>query len=262
MTPIHDEGKRHRFSQRLAPASHRRRLAATTTRASAVTCTGTRRFLSEKTAVEERWKARACGVLGACVVLLLSASSSAQERSSERAIVAFAFEPHLTTLGQNDAQLKDYGFQPVDLTLLPTYGIRGRFEFEGWLLGGAMSYGFASSEGDVSSVPTATTWMAMAMSGGRSFAGTGLSVMLDAGFAVLTHAVGSEVQGGALVYMGPMVHPRVAFNPLDAPFVQLTLGYMVQTPLGTAHDNPLWEEGFERALVHGLTFGIEMGGAR
>ena len=193
-------------------------------------------------------------------MLLLATSSSAQER--ERAIVAFAFEPHLTTLGQNNAQLKGYGFQPVDVTLLPTYGIRGRFEFDGWLLGGAMSYGFASSEGDVSSVPTATTWMAMAMSAGRSFEGTGLSLTLDAGFAVLTHAVGSEVQGGALVYMGPMVHPRVAFNPIDLPFVQLTLGYVVQTPLGAAHDNPLWEESFERMLVHGLTFGIEMGGAR
>ena len=202
----------------------------------------------------------ACAIL-ACALCLAAAPVSAQE-SEPRAVVAFAFEPHITTLGQNDSQLEAYGFQPVELALLPTYGLRGRFESAGWLLGGAMSYGFASSAGDVSSIPTATTWMAMAMSGGRAFADTGLSAMLDIGFAVLTHAVASEAQGGALVYIGPMVHPRVAFSPLDTPFLQFTLGYVVQAPLGAAHENPLWEEGFERTLVHGLTFGIETGGAR
>lgn len=187
-------------------------------------------------------------------------ASQVAAAAAGRASIAFNFEPMFTNIDQNDETLRAYGFQPVGTPLLLTYGLRARFESPGgWFLGGAISYGFALSQDEGSPVPTTTSLVTMAMTGGRRLTSWGLYASMDVGFDALTHAVGSDLQGGALVYLGPMVHPRLVYNPLSEPFLEFGLGYHVHMPLGAAHDVPLWEDGFGRTLIHGITLSVRSG---
>ena len=82
----------------------------------------------------------------------------------------------------------------------------------------------------------------------------------DLGFGAVSASVGSPVQGGALVYLGPYLQPRLSWRIVDGPsVVELGAGWMLHTPLGAAHDNPLWEEPFRRALLQGPTVAIHSG---
>ncbi len=175
--------------------------------------------------------------------------------------LSFAYEPRLGTYAALDDALLDYGFTPVGGGLLPAWGLRGRAFFAGGsFLQLSMTAGLRSSEGDP--IPTVSTLT-------ESTAGTGYRhrsgamASMDLGFSVLTQSVASELEGGALVYMGPVAHPRIGWSrqlsgPVG-PFLAVVLGGSLQLPVGDPHRNPLWEEPFDRKLVGAVTLGIESG---
>lgn len=160
----------------------------------------------------------------------------------------------------NDAALEDYGFAPVRSVFLPWWGVRGRVRFDNDLVVGmAMRSSFARSDVASTPVPTTTTWTVMGPTVAWA-AQSWLEVGGDLGFASLTHTVGSDRQGGALVYLGPYVEPRVSFVLLEAPqFIGLSLSYLTHLPVGPAHRQALWEEPFRRPVAHGLMIGLTTG---
>ena len=174
--------------------------------------------------------------------------------------LGFAFEPRVGSYRAVDDTLRDYGFVPVGSPVLLTYGLRGRVWTEGgWVLGGAMSYGFAKRESSDNPVPTTMTRIETMASAGHQL-GAGFDVTLDAGFAVHGLSVGSTVQGGALIYMGPALQPRVGWvPPLRGAFFRVVVGYSILFPLNEPHSQPLWEDDFRQLPIHAFLFGIESG---
>jgi hypothetical protein len=175
------------------------------------------------------------------------------------AAVAYAFEVQALDLGRNDDAIEAYGFSPVGAAPLLTHGIRGTLTWDSGLsLGLNMRSATASREGETT-LPTfvQATWTGVEIAGpiaGPVRAGG------DVGFLAVSQAVSSTVQGGALVYLGPFLQPRVTARLLDGPsVVELALGWMFQTPLGSAHQNPLWEESFDRNLIQGPTLAVHSG---
>lgn len=71
-----------------------------------------------------------------------------------------------------------------------------------------MSYGLRVAPG--SPAPTTST-LTETMAGVGYHFGLGFFASLDAGFSAFTQSVSSSVDGGALVYMGPSLHPRVGW---------------------------------------------------
>jgi len=71
-----------------------------------------------------------------------------------------------------------------------------------------MTYGLRLANGG--RVPTSTTLTETTAGLGYRLP-FGLFGSLDAGFSALTQSVGSTVDGGALVYLGPVVHPRIGW---------------------------------------------------
>lgn len=187
------------------------------------------------------------------LVLLFAGVAAAVDAS-----VAYAFEPTLLTLRVNDRTLRDYGFTPVGSPLLLTHGVRGRLRYDdGVTVGMAMAMAFTARPGDP--VPTTTTFTRLAYTVGACIDDR-WTVEGDVGFASLTHAVGSDVQGGALVYLGPWLQPRVGVIAVGAPaHLEVQLGYGVQVPVGVAHRNPLWEDPFRRRVVHGPALALVVG---
>lgn len=176
------------------------------------------------------------------------------------AAVLFSFEPHFANLNANDAELADYGFAPVGGRFLPVYGVRGSFTYDsGLVVGMFAASGFGSAQDDATPVPTTTTWTKIGYTLG--WAGWGpLVASADLGFGALTHTVGSTAQGGALLYLGPFLHPHLAVVPLSAPArLSVSAGWLMQLPLSEPHQQPLWEEDFSRPLVHGPTIAINVG---
>ena len=58
---------------------------------------------------------------------------------------------------------------------------------------------------------------------------------------------------------GPYLQPS-ELQLVDGPgVVELSAGWMLHTPLGPAHDNPLWEASFDRGLIQGPTVAIHSG---
>jgi len=150
---------------------------------------------------------------------------------------------------RHDDELRDYGFAPVGTPLLPRWGVRGRLRYPGgWVVSVAMSSAFATHRDPVTPVPTTTSWTRMGAGVGRALAGpVGAGVQL--GFGSLTHTVGSDVQGGALVYLGPYLAPELRLELFAAPqWLQLTVGLPVQLNPGPAHQQALWEEPFTRRV--------------
>lgn len=190
------------------------------------------------------------------IVMLSLAASAAPPATS----IDFAFEPVVASITASDAQLQAYGFAPVGSPFLPAWGVRARHRFDsGLTVGAGMMSAFASHRVDDNLVPTTTTWTRAGWALGHSTPGR-LLVEAEAGFASLTHSVGSEVQGGALVYLGPYIHPRGGLVLLSAPqHIELQLGYLLQVPVGAAHQQVLWEEDFRRPVVHGGTLAVQMG---
>jgi len=192
------------------------------------------------------------------ILALLSPAAIAAEPAMS---LTFAFEPRFGSYAALDDALLAYDFTPVEGPALPAWGLRGRAFFEGGsFLQLAMTYGIRVS--DAGAIPTVTTLTET--TGGAGYRHrSGAMASLDAGFSVLSQAVASNLEGGALVYMGPVVHPRIGwFTQLGAPFgsaLAVVLGGSIQRPVGAAHSIPLWEEDFERRTVTALTLGVESG---
>ncbi len=180
--------------------------------------------------------------------------------------IAFAsvVAPRLGSYRHNDSTLRAYGFNPVETPLLLTYGLRGRAFFESWVLGLTMLYGFGLSEdADISVVPTVSTELSFGASAGWRTPLDGLLVEADAAFRSLTLTVGSEAQGGALVYLGPALGLRLTYVVVtESPYLAVSAGYSAHVDLGAAHDNILWEDPFDRPGTHGGTLQLELGFAR
>ncbi len=174
--------------------------------------------------------------------------------------LGFAFEPRIGSYRALDGRLRDYGFVPMRSLVFLTYGLRGRFwTSKGWIAGGSMSYGFAKRESADNPVPTTMTRIETSISGGHQL-GAGFDATLDAGFAVHSLSVGSTDQGGALVYMGPVLQPRVGWvPPIPVSFVRLAVGYSIMLPVNRPHQQVLWEEEFRQMPIHSFLFGIESG---
>ena len=174
--------------------------------------------------------------------------------------LGFAFEPRVGSFRALDDRLRDYGFVPVRSPVLLTYGLRGRVWTEGgWVFGGAMSYGFAKRDSSENPVPTTMTRIESMVSAGHQL-GAGFDATLDAGFTVHSMSVGSTDQGGALVYMGPAIQPRVGWvPPLRGSFLRLAVGYSIMFPVNRPHDQVLWEEEFRQMPIHAFLFGVESG---
>lgn len=176
---------------------------------------------------------------------------------------AFGFEPRLGTYTALDASLTEYGYAPVRSAVLPAFGLRARYSWgKGIYLPMEMTYAFLSNQAEGNPVPTTTTLIETGAGVGYR-AGNGLYADGVFGFGVTSHSVGSRVDGGALVYMGPTVHPRVGWAfTLDAPtspVFAVSVGYALHLPVGAAHHNVLWEASFDRPAVHALTVGLESG---
>lgn len=174
--------------------------------------------------------------------------------------IGFAFEPRIGSFQAVDGTLEDYGFAPVGSPVLLTYGLRARvWTPAGWMLGGAMSYGFAAREARDNPVPTTINRVETMVSAGHQL-GLGFDVSFDAGFSVQSMSVGSPAQGGALVYMGPAVQPRFGWvAPIDWTYLRVIVGYSAMFPVGRPHDQPLWEAEFRQLPIHSFLLGLEMG---
>jgi hypothetical protein len=201
-----------------------------------------------------------CSLAPALLAAALMGSGPALAEGPAMAL-SFGFEPRVGNYAALDDRLAGYGFTPVKSAFLPAWGLRGRALFGGGSFAQmSMTYGIAVA--GAQKIPTVTTLIETA--GGPGYLhSSGVLASVDFGFSVLTHAVASELEGGALVYKGPLVHPRVGwgrqFGGPVGPFVALVVGATLQLPAGPAHSIPLWEEPFERRLVSALTVGIESG---
>ena len=175
--------------------------------------------------------------------------------------VSFGFEPRIGTFAQLDAQLRAYDFAPVTSVLMPTWGLRGRaFLGQGFFAALTMTAGFRATPGP--GIPT--TLSVSETTGGVGYVlPWGLFGSVEVGFSALTQSVGSTREGGALVYLGPIVQPRVGWlRQFFAPFgwfIAVSVGASVHFPVGPAHTNPLWEERFQRTTISAFTVTVESG---
>lgn len=212
---------------------------------------------------------------GAIVLALLSPALPSAEESRHTAeegstttpsastlgfALSFGFAPRFGSFTSLDDELQDYGFAPVAKPYLLTYGLRARvYAPRGMIVGGTMNYAFARSDSPGNPVPTTTSRVEVLARAGHQL-GYNFEASLGLGFGVHSHSLGSERQGGALVYMGPVLQPEVGYTlPLEPSFVHLSLGYSLLLPLGAAHDQVLWEADFRRPVIHSFMLGVESG---
>lgn len=190
----------------------------------------------------------------------LPGAPRAEAPAVDAVAVSFAFEPRFGGYRALDEQLRAYRFAPVGSPAQLAWGLRGRMRLRrGLYVGMAMTYGFRQADHASTPVPTTTTLIDTAVGAGY-WARMGLFAGLDVGFASLSHSVGSDKEGGALVYLGPSIHPRVGWAFVGrGPMVAITVGYNLHVPVGPAHTQPLWEASFERPVVHAFTVGLESG---
>jgi len=177
-----------------------------------------------------------------------------------RVAVSFGFEPRVGGYASLDQRLTAYGFSPVGTAFLPAFGLRGRAFFaNGLMVGLSMTYGVGTGR---EALPTTTTLTETTAGIGYRLP-SGVFASLDAGFSFLTQTVASRTGGGALLYPGPVVHPRIGwawqfFEPFGW-FIAASVGLSVHLPVGAPHRNPLWEESFQRGALPALTIGLESG---
>ncbi len=175
------------------------------------------------------------------------------------ASVSYAFEMLALDLGRLDDALEAYDFAPVGREPLLSHGVRGTFVFDDRYWAGLNVRTAVATRGRDAVVPTVVQGTWTGLYGAYSVAGP-VRVGGDVGFAAVSEAVGSVVQGGALVYLGPYLQPRATWRIVDGPgVVEVSAGWMLHTPIGRAHDNVLWEEPFDRRLVQGFTLAVQSG---
>jgi hypothetical protein len=213
----------------------------------------TRRFTPR---ARHRWRA---------LLLILTALVTASSASAAPAMsVSAAFEPRLGSYDALDDGLSAYGFAPVGSPFLPVWGLRGRafFDGNGLFATFAMNAGVRVSTSPKVASPTVQN-LSEFMGGVGYRLDSGLFAEIQGGFASHTMTVASSTDGGALVSLGPALHPRIGYSiQLFEPygwFVAVVVGAHLHVPLGAPHQNPLWEEPFSRGAIGALTIGIESG---
>ena len=175
--------------------------------------------------------------------------------------VSFGFEPRVGAYASQDPEFEAHGYAPVGSAVLPAWGLRGRLFFDSGLFAQlTMSYGLRVAPG--TPAPTTVTLIDTTAGLGYRFPWGGFAA-LDVGFEAMTVAVSSALDGGALVYLGPSVHPRIGWlaqvtEPLGW-FVAITAGLNLHLPVGRPHANPLWEHPFRQSVIPAFTLGLESG---
>ncbi|MFT5681675.1 MAG: hypothetical protein ACI8RZ_002581 [Myxococcota bacterium] len=194
------------------------------------------------------------------MLLLLASSLSSAGQTAPGMGLTFGFEPRFGNYTALNDTLLDYDFTPVESAFLPAWGLRGRvFLAGGPFISMSMTYGLAVAEG---AIPTVSTLIES--TGGAGYRhDSGWMVSMDAGLSVLSQSVASSTDGGALIYMGPVIHPRIGWSrqfgePMGS-LLAIVVGGTLHRPVGSVHSIPLWEESFDRNLIGALTIGIESG---
>ncbi len=199
-------------------------------------------------------------MLAPLAILLLAAPEPA-ESPLEGVSLSFAFEPRIGSYAALDGELRGYDFTPVRSPYLTAFGLRGRTWLpSGFLFELTMTYGIGTSDppGE-SGIPTVTTIIDSGVGAGY-MAPFGLFATMGVGFGVMTQSIASTSEGGALVYRAPFLHPRVGYALMrSAWFGAVTAGFVLHAPVGSPHQQPLWEEPFSRPTIHAFTIGIESG---
>lgn len=171
------------------------------------------------------------------------------------------YETHvLFNLTGLDSAMESYGFQPIGAPVLIAWGIEGCFyERSGLTFGAKVTYGSQSSKSDDGQLSTylATTKFGI-------FCGyrirDNVTTAFETGFASFSQSVASATGGGAMVYLGPYIQPRITFYLHKFRWLgEVSVGYYMHFPLGPAHSNPLWEEPFTRNVIHGVCISIGCG---
>jgi hypothetical protein len=198
------------------------------------------------------------------LLFLLICMAAASASASPAMTVSAAFEPRLGSYDALDDGLAAYGFAPVGSPFLPVWGLRGRafFDGDGLFATFAMNAGVRVSTSSLGAAPTVQN-LSEFMGGVGYRLDSGLFAELQGGFASHTMTVASATDGGALVSLGPALHPRVGYAiQLFEPYgwvVAVVVGAHLHLPIGAPHQNPLWEEPFSRGAIGALTIGIESG---
>ncbi|MED5371206.1 MAG: hypothetical protein VX899_09345 [Myxococcota bacterium] len=194
------------------------------------------------------------------LLLLLGLGDARAQTSSS---IVFEFNPQFTSVHQNDAELEAYGFAPVGGRFTPQYGVRGVYGMaSGLRMGLVASAGFSSNQAQDNPVPTTTNWTQIGGIAGYRLHER-VAADLELGFGSLTHTVGSERSGGALLYLGPYAQPQVNLILSEAPWAfALGVGWMLHVPVSAPHSQPLWEEEFKRGVVQGPVLSLQSGFGR
>ncbi len=199
-------------------------------------------------------------MLAPFAILLLAAPEPA-DTPLQGVSLSFAFEPRVGSYAGLDQKLRGYDFTPVRSPYLTAFGLRGRTWLpSGLLLELTMTYGIGTADArEPDGIPTVTTAIDSGVGVGY-MARFGLFATMGTGFGVMTQSVASTSEGGALVYRAPFFHPRVGYALMrSAWFGAVTAGFVLHTPVGSPHQQPLWEEPFSRSTIHAFTIGIESG---
>jgi len=190
------------------------------------------------------------------VALLMGAAAVAD---APDASVTYALEMMALDLGRLDPQLEDYGFAPAGARPLFSHNVRGTFVFDDLYWAGLNVRTAVSVRSKDAIVPTVVQATWTSVYGGYTLHGP-IRGGADLGFASVSESVGSTVQGGALVYLGPFLQPRATWRIVNGPgIVELSVGWMLHKPVGNPHDNALWEESFHRGVIQGPTLAVHSG---
>jgi len=171
------------------------------------------------------------------------------------------FEPQIIfNLTDHDDTMKNYLYQPVGSPFLPAWGLQGKFyEASGFTFGMKSLYGFRSILSEEKDKATTLTLTKTGILTGYTF-DSRFSLMMEAGFASLAQTVSSDIDGGAMVYLGPYFQPNVTYHlNFSRWFGELGAGFYFHFPLGKAHGIPLWEEPFQYLCLYGFSLSVAMG---
>jgi hypothetical protein len=171
------------------------------------------------------------------------------------------FEPHfIFNLTDYDRTLVDYHYQPINRIFMPLWGLQGRFyEENGFTFGLGTLFGTMTCR----SVERDKTTNVTIIKTGAQIGYTtpfNSSFVVAVGFASLAASLSSDIDGGALLYLGPYIQPEASFFlHLSRFFLEIGLGYYLHLPIGPAHEMPLWEDTFHQPVFHGLAVSVAMG---
>jgi hypothetical protein len=198
-------------------------------------------------------------------ILPLAGEDFSQTSDSEGDRLQFSlssiFEPQIIfNLTDHDDTMEDYLYQPVGSPFLPAWGLQGKFyEASGFTFGMKSLYGFRSILSEGKDKSTTLTLTKTGFLSGYTF-DSKFSLMMEAGFASLAQTASSDIDGGAMVYLGPYIQPEVTYYlNFSRWFGELSAGFYLHFPLGEVHNIPLWEESFQHLYLYGFSISFATG---